>query len=313
MTLFQELIEENPKQRDELQKQLLLKIQKSSQRKTIAYLANFKNSPHNMINSEDKSAIDMLINSLPPQTKAIDFILHSPGGFAEDTEMIVTMLRNSFENIRFIIPHSAMSAATMLALSGDEILMFTSSQLGPIDPQVSGPTSGPAQSIIDGFDEIKKEVEKSKKLNGAYVPLLNKMDVATIKFCENSIKYGKNNVKKWLRWYMLQNLEASKKRRVAAKIGSYFSNQAKHLTHRRPISRKEAEAQGVVVKKIEKNKVFAERIKEYYYRWELLFNTPTPVTKIFQSEAELIVRSAPVVFLDRPVRIPQPPRPKPKN
>lgn len=306
MTLFQNLIKEDPKQRDEIQKQLLLKIQKQSRHQTLAYLANFANSPHNMINNEDKSALDMLIDSLTPQTKAIDFILHSPGGFAEDTEMIVTMLRNRFDHIRFIIPHSAMSAATMLALSGNEILMFASSQLGPIDPQIKGPTSGPAQSIIDGFNEIKKEVEESKKLNGAYVPLLNKMDVATIKFCENSIEYGKTNVKKWLRWYMLQNLEIKKRRRVAAKIGNYFSSQGKHLTHRRPISRKEAKAQGVIIQDIEKDEIFAEMIKEYYYRWELLFNTPTPVTKIFQSESEFIVKNAPVVFIESPVNIPKP-------
>jgi hypothetical protein len=106
---------------------------------------------------------------------------------------------------------------------------------------------------------------------------------------------------------------SKKRRRFAAKIGNYFSNQAKHLTHRRPVSRKEAEAQGVVVQEIEKNKNFSESVKEYFYRWELLFNTPTPVTKIFQSEAELIVRKAPVVFLDRPVRIPQPPKPRPKR
>lgn len=61
MTLFQDLIKESPKQKDELQKRLLLKIQKHSRRKTIAYLANFKNSPHNMINNEDKSAIDRVI------------------------------------------------------------------------------------------------------------------------------------------------------------------------------------------------------------------------------------------------------------
>lgn len=51
-------------------------------------------------------------------------------------------------------------------------------------------------------------------------------------------------------------------------------------------------------------------IKEYYYRWELLFNTPTPVTKIFQNEAEFIVKNAPVVFISQPVRIPQPLRHK---
>jgi hypothetical protein len=42
---------------------------------------------------------------------------------------------------------------------------------------VEGPTSGPAQSIIDGFNEIKKTVNVEKKLNGAYLPSLNKFDV----------------------------------------------------------------------------------------------------------------------------------------
>jgi len=132
------------------------------------------------------------------------------------------------------------------------------------------------------------------------------MDVATIKFCENSIRYGKSNVKKWLRWYMLQNLEAKKGRRIAEKIGNYFSNQKKHLTHRRPISRKEAKAQGVIMTEIEKDKIFSDMIKEYCYRWELLFNTPTPVTKIFQSEFEFIVKNAPIVFIENPVKIPKP-------
>jgi hypothetical protein len=109
---------------------------------------------------------------------------------------------------------------------------------------------------------------------------------------------------------MLQGLEAKKRRRVAAKIGNYFSDQGKHLTHRRPIFRKEAKAQGVVIQDIEEDKLLAEMIREYYYRWELLFGMPTPVTKIFQSETELIVKHAPVVFVGKPVKVPQPPSPK---
>ena len=53
----------------------------------------------------------------------IDIFLHSPGGSAEATESIVEMLRSKFRNIRFIISGTAKSAATMLALSGNTILM----------------------------------------------------------------------------------------------------------------------------------------------------------------------------------------------
>ncbi len=61
-----------------------------------------------------------------------------------------------------------------------------------------------------------------------------------------------------------------------------------------------------MITEIEKDKIFTDMIKMYYYRWELLFNTPTPVTKIFQSESEFIVKNAPVVFIENPVKVPRP-------
>jgi len=262
-----------------------------------------------MISEEDKSPIDMLISSLPPGIEAIDFILHSPGGFAEAVEMIVVMLRNKFRHIRFIIPHSAMSAATILALSGDEILMFQRSQLGPIDPQISGPTSGPAQSIIDGFDEIKREVEKSGKLNGAYVPILHKMDVSTIKYCREAITYGKRNVKTWLQQYMFRNLPTKEAKKKAEKISRFFSNRRKHLTHRRPIMKDEAVKQGLVIKNIEEDEKLSDLIKEYYYRYELILDGNPTIAKIFHSESEIIVKHAPIGPVVQ-IRTPTPPQKK---
>ncbi len=55
--------------------------------------------------------------------KNVDIIIHSPGGSAEATQSIVGMLRENFDNIRFIIPNMSKSAATMMAMSGDEIMM----------------------------------------------------------------------------------------------------------------------------------------------------------------------------------------------
>jgi len=130
-SLFNRLLKEKVEDKDALQKALLKKIQDRSGRKILAYLANFKTHPHNMINFDDKSNFVLLIDSMVGSEK-IDFILHSPGGFAESAEMIVKLLRFRFKNIRIIIPHSAKSAATMLALSGNEIVMLPSAELGPI-------------------------------------------------------------------------------------------------------------------------------------------------------------------------------------
>jgi hypothetical protein len=195
----------------------------------------------------------------------------------------------------------------MLALSGNKILMNKGAELGPIDPQVEGPTSGPAQSIIDGFNEIKKTVELEKKLNGAYVPLLSKLDVATIKRCEAAQKYGKELVKNWLQGYMFNgDPQASTK---AAKITDYFSNHNLHLTHGKPIFRDEVRAQDVLVEDTEAvDQELANLIWEYYFRFEIIFASNLVVAKIFQSEKELMVSNAPTVQIQNPIQIPSPPQ-----
>ena len=68
--------------------------------------------------------------------RSIDVLIHSPGGMAEAAERIVHLLRARFDSVRFIIPHTAFSAATMLAMSADELVLDDTSALGPIDPQI---------------------------------------------------------------------------------------------------------------------------------------------------------------------------------
>ena len=64
----------------------------------------------------------------------LDLIIHSPGGSAEAAESLVEYLRERFDHIRVFVPVAAMSAATMMALAADKLVMGQHSQLGPIDP-----------------------------------------------------------------------------------------------------------------------------------------------------------------------------------
>lgn len=98
--------------------------------------------------------------------RKLDLILTSPGGSPEAAESIMDYLRSRFDHIRAVVPVAAMSAATMMALACDEILMGTHSQLGPIDPQLTvvtpeGPRSSPAQAILDQFGRAYIEMQGS--------------------------------------------------------------------------------------------------------------------------------------------------------
>ena len=66
----------------------------------------------------------------------LDLLLQSPGGDIDKAENIVYMCRNRFSSFRVIVPESAKSAATLIALAADSIIMGYTSELGPIDPQI---------------------------------------------------------------------------------------------------------------------------------------------------------------------------------
>lgn len=104
-----------------------------------------------------------------PKNDPLDLILHSPGGSAEAAESIVKYLRGRFPGLRVIVPVAAMSAASMMAMSADVIIMGAHSQLGPIDPQITiptpeGPRSAPAAAIIQQFEEAKHDLEKTQTI-----------------------------------------------------------------------------------------------------------------------------------------------------
>ena len=184
----------------------------------------------NFIDFPDLEGWVDLVNSVK-DSKAVDVILHSPGGRADATERLVELLRNHFDEVNFLIPHSAYSAATMLALSGDSIILHPCGVLGPIDPQINGI---PARAIKKGFEKIK---EKSNKEPGAllpYIPLLEKYSLELLEICEDSEKLSTELVTDWLTKYMFK--EETNADEKIKKAVQYFSNYDKHLTHTRPLS-----------------------------------------------------------------------------
>jgi membrane-bound ClpP family serine protease len=67
--------------------------------------------------------------------------LETNGGFIESAERIANILRHHYPTVEFLVTSYAMSAGTVLVMSGDAILMDYSATLGPIDPQWRRPGS----------------------------------------------------------------------------------------------------------------------------------------------------------------------------
>lgn len=181
--------------------------------------------------------------------KQLDLIVHSPGGTAEAAESIVTYLRKRFDHIRAIVPLAAMSAATMVALSADEIVMGQHSQLGPIDPQFivqtpEGPRSAPAKAILKQFELAKNECKDPANL-AAWMPILRSYLPGLLTQCSDSRELAKRMVSTWLKQYMFSKDPESDTK--ASSVAEWFSDYDSFYSHGRRVSPDEAIQKGLRV------------------------------------------------------------------
>ena len=176
----------------------------------IAYLANVVNPNIKAVRSieySDDLPFSELVNTVPSDAKDIDVILVTPGGSGTQVAKFVDKLRPRFDTVSFILPNISMSAGTMFAMSGDEIVMTNSSYIGPIDPQVPNKEGMyvPAQAILTLIEEIqtKGDIALKKGLNPDWTDLqiLRQIDPKEIGNAINASKYSVELVENYLHDY----------------------------------------------------------------------------------------------------------------
>jgi ClpP class serine protease len=87
------------------------------------------------IDIDDAQSILRAINETP-RDRAIEVILHTPGGLVLAASQIACALADHPANVRAVVPHYAMSGGTLIALAADEIVLDSHATLGPVDPQL---------------------------------------------------------------------------------------------------------------------------------------------------------------------------------
>lgn len=107
----------------------------------------------------------------------LDLFVDSRGGDLDATAKIVKLLRENSKKFSVIVPFFAKSAASLLAISADGLIMCKCAELGPLDPVVRDPISGawvPAHSIREAlaFTESVKDPLVKLSLADRLPPLL---------------------------------------------------------------------------------------------------------------------------------------------
>ncbi len=298
---------------DRVRRTYLAQLYHLTGRATIVYSSAFlekAGSPGEllMITLADMQGFMEVVKGLPQGP--LDIIIHSPGGLAEATESILRYLRGRFDPIRAFVPIAAKSAATMLALGCDEIVMGAHSELGPIDPQVTlldpngaGISTVPAQAILDEFERARNECADSKNIP-AWVAILRGYHPGLLQTCSSHQALAQEMVGQWLAQYMLRRI----RNRVARgkKIAKWFSDHKHFKSHGRQVSRDQARGCGVFVVNLESDPQLQDAVLSVHHALSHTFSSTGAVKIIENHEGRAFIRSVSI----SPVLTMQSPRPE---
>ena len=216
--------------------------------------------------------------------RELDLIIHSGGGDPDAAEAIVDYLRSKFVHIRVFVPVSAMSAATMIALSADEIVLGRHSHLGPIDLQVPVSTPNgfvyvPAQAILSEFEEAEAEF-RDRGHNTAWHPIIAQLRPGLINSCRVAQARAKELVARWLESYMFRGRVDANER--AARVADTVADFSKFGSHGRPINLEQAENMGLNVRRLEDDDDLQDLVLSVFHAAVLTFSG-TSAMKIIEN------------------------------
>ena len=128
----------------------------------------------------------------------LDVMLTSNGGDGEAALRLAMMCHSEREDFRVVVPDTAASAATLLALAAERIVMSSTSALGPIDPQIALPTRKhfvPAKDIVSIVkDIVEPRVKESPHLLELYASFMADVDAVIYQAARSAIERTKEFV-----------------------------------------------------------------------------------------------------------------------
>lgn len=110
--------------------------------------------------------------------RPLHLVLASPGGDPEVAVRLLRSLQAATPELTIIVPDMAKSAATLMCLGADKILMAPSSDLGPVDPQFYiGQNLVPAKEIVRAVQRAEDRVAAVPDSFPLYSSLLAEIDM----------------------------------------------------------------------------------------------------------------------------------------
>ncbi|GAB4362019.1 MAG: hypothetical protein Kow006_33130 [Gammaproteobacteria bacterium] len=283
-------------------------IENIRERPLLCYMSNVVNSRITAsisIDGNDDLPFSEMVSLVPEDIKKIDIMLVTPGGSAQQVAKFVDKLRPRFDNVSFLLPNIAMSAGTIFAMSGDEIVMDSRAYIGPVDPQIPDKNGRfvPAQAVLTLIKEIQRRGEdllkKGQNPPWTDLQILNQIDAKEIGNAISASEYSIELVETYLRDYKFKRWDVHsdgrpvtdmEKKTRAREIAELLCDHATWKTHSRGINRDVAwDVCRLKITNPENIEGLHAAMRRFWALMYWVFEN-TPVFKVFASDNYYIFR-----------------------
>lgn len=280
-------------------------------RPLIAYVTSDRAGAPGMISGDAVREIHFQLEALPSDTTGLDLLIVSNGGDPTVAWRIVSLIRERVKQFSVLVPQAAYSAATLIALGADEIVMHPNGNLGPTDPQITSKRAQPngtPDTVSFGSEDLSAFLKYAREEVGL-TDQTHLLQVFT-KFCDavgaipigvaaRSSQLSLSMGEKLLLLHMTSEAARQKARAIAETLTKDFFH------HGYPVSRTEADDIGLPIAKRD------EVIESLMWRvWldiadELKVREPFLPMTVLRDSPDAAPLFAPVPQLQIPPNLPQ--------
>ena len=257
------MIEEN--QGHETRKIIFEELEKILKRPVVTFFTSFRYPV--MIEDTDADMLEGILQKID-LSNGLTLLINSPGGDGLAAERIINVCRSYSitEEYWTIVPGKAKSAATMICFGASKIIMGSTSELGPIDPQLTIADSRvkrfSAYNVIKSYENLFTRAVKEKGNLEPYLQQLSNYDEREIEEFRAALSLSEDIAVRTLASGMMKGVS---EKNIKNKIKIFLSPERTKI-HGRPIYREEASTCGLIIDSINVREKLWESIYELYIR-----------------------------------------------
>ena len=222
--------------------------------------------------------------------KGISLMLNAPGGDGLAAERIIKICRSYSENdFEAIVPSRSKSAATIVCLGSDRILMGPTSELGPVDPQVfydfgygGAPHLLPADTIVDSYERLFEKATVPEPVGVRIEPYLQQLLRFDDVYVQNLRNMQSLSDDIELRNAKLSMLKGKKDGEIK-KLLKPFTDPSESKDHGRGIFREEARKCGLNIEPIDRHDELWSTIRALYTRCDFVVSKSEGPSKLIET------------------------------